>query len=150
MLRLWCRAGWMSTISLSWPGQCSTSSCPCVLVSSCKPSNGLPLSSFLLHTPIADVPWRTCNNWWNTVSCVSQYERKNLNCWDKMINGTAGKVCSVAAVNISTTELTDPVKEFWEYVSQKSLIAYDFIPKYIECTPMTNLGSNCMTIWYLR
>ncbi|XP_017126142.1 sodium- and chloride-dependent GABA transporter 1 [Drosophila elegans] len=62
----------------------------------------------------ADVPWRTCNNWWNTVNCVSQYERQNLHCWDKMLNGTAKKVCSVAAVNITSSELTDPVKEFWE------------------------------------
>ncbi|XP_033168255.1 sodium- and chloride-dependent GABA transporter 1 isoform X4 [Drosophila mauritiana] len=62
----------------------------------------------------ADVPWRTCNNWWNTVNCVSQYERKNLHCWDKIINGTTQKVCSVSALNITSLELTDPVKEFWE------------------------------------
>lgn len=68
---------------------------------------------------IADVPWRTCSNWWNTINCVNQYERKNLNCWNMVINGTAKKICSVAAVNISSTELTDPVKEFWEYVQVK-------------------------------
>ncbi|XP_026839011.1 sodium- and chloride-dependent GABA transporter 1 isoform X2 [Drosophila erecta] len=62
----------------------------------------------------ADVPWRTCNNWWNTVNCVNQYERKNLHCWDKIINGTAQKVCSVSAANITSLEITDPVKEFWE------------------------------------
>ncbi|XP_018794240.1 PREDICTED: sodium- and chloride-dependent GABA transporter 1-like [Bactrocera latifrons] len=27
-----------------------------------------------------DVPWRSCNNFWNTVNCVNSYERNNLIC----------------------------------------------------------------------
>ncbi|XP_069693500.1 sodium- and chloride-dependent GABA transporter 1 [Periplaneta americana] len=63
----------------------------------------------------ADVPWRTCNNYWNTPNCVNAYERNNLTCWDQYYNSSAfHKVCSVNQYNISLKELTDPVKEFWE------------------------------------
>ncbi|XP_037951841.1 sodium- and chloride-dependent GABA transporter 1 [Teleopsis dalmanni] len=62
----------------------------------------------------ADVPWRTCNNYWNTLNCVNPYERKDLMCWEKFINGTTKKICSLAATNVSASDLTDPVKEFWE------------------------------------
>lgn len=64
----------------------------------------------------SDVPWRTCNNPWNTESCVNPYARKDLICWDKIINGSSSKVCSLAAANVSASTLTDPVKEFWELV----------------------------------
>lgn len=57
-----------------------------------------------------DVPWRTCNNFWNTAACVNPYERKNLTCWEKF----DGKTCLLAGQNISFAQLTDPVKEFWE------------------------------------
>lgn len=64
----------------------------------------------------SDVPWRTCSNYWNTRSCVNPYERKNLLCWeDYRINKTV-KVCSLAGANLTTNEMTDPVKEFWEWV----------------------------------
>lgn len=70
----------------------------------------------------ADVPWRTCNNFWNTANCVNPYDRKNLMCWDKpqigniLANGSTAitKMCSVSGRNITTSELSDPVKEFWE------------------------------------
>ncbi|XP_033606991.1 sodium- and chloride-dependent GABA transporter 1 isoform X2 [Cryptotermes secundus] len=63
----------------------------------------------------SDVPWRTCNNYWNTRNCVNAYERGNLTCWDESYNNTVyNKVCSVNQYNISVKELTDPVKEFWE------------------------------------
>ncbi|XP_069968855.1 sodium- and chloride-dependent GABA transporter 1 isoform X2 [Bactrocera oleae] len=62
----------------------------------------------------ADVPWRSCNNFWNTVNCVNPYERNNLICWEDSINGTVKKMCSLALANITASELTDPVKEFWE------------------------------------
>ncbi|XP_017467837.1 PREDICTED: sodium- and chloride-dependent GABA transporter 1-like [Rhagoletis zephyria] len=62
----------------------------------------------------ADVPWRSCNNFWNTVNCVNPYERNNLHCWEKSINGTMKKICKLAAANVSASDLTDPVKEFWE------------------------------------
>lgn len=64
-----------------------------------------------------DVPWRTCNNFWNTANCVNPYERKNLLCWDQMtVNKTITKMCALSASNINVTAsaLTDPVKEFWE------------------------------------
>lgn len=65
-----------------------------------------------MHT---DVPWRSCNNYWNTKTCVNPYERKELVCWNKGINYNATvKMCSLAGSNYSTNELTDPVKEFWE------------------------------------
>ncbi|GFG38639.1 hypothetical protein Cfor_01668 [Coptotermes formosanus] len=61
------------------------------------------------------VPWRTCNNYWNTPNCVNAYERSNLSCWDQYYNSTANsRVCSVNQFNISVKDLTDPVKEFWE------------------------------------
>ncbi|CAH1393590.1 unnamed protein product [Nezara viridula] len=62
-----------------------------------------------------DVPWRTCNNYWNTPYCVNTYERNSLNCWKKQINATAYTTfCSINNQNVSVKDLTDPVKEFWE------------------------------------
>lgn len=65
----------------------------------------------------SDVPWRTCSNYWNTRSCVNPYERKNLLCWDDFRINKTVKVCSLAGANLTTNEMTDPVKEFWEYDS---------------------------------
>ncbi|XP_025833326.1 sodium- and chloride-dependent GABA transporter 1 [Agrilus planipennis] len=63
----------------------------------------------------SDVPWRTCNNYWNTQFCVNPYDRDSLMCWDHYnINNTFTKMCNVNSYNITLTELTDPVKEFWE------------------------------------
>ncbi|CAH1103284.1 unnamed protein product [Psylliodes chrysocephalus] len=63
----------------------------------------------------ADVPWRTCNNYWNTKFCVNPYDRKALLCWDKYnLNNTVSKMCQLDSFNISAEDLTDPVKEFWE------------------------------------
>nr|CAD7198370.1 unnamed protein product [Timema douglasi] len=63
----------------------------------------------------SDVPWRTCNNYWNTPNCVNAYERLNLTCWDHAYNSTAvNRMCAVNQYNISMKELSDPVKEFWE------------------------------------
>ncbi|XP_059488974.1 sodium- and chloride-dependent GABA transporter 1 [Neocloeon triangulifer] len=62
----------------------------------------------------ADLPWRTCFNYWNTAKCVNPYERDQLTCWDQF-NGTfTDKICKVGALNISIHEMSDPVKEFWE------------------------------------
>ncbi|CAG2054674.1 unnamed protein product [Timema podura] len=62
-----------------------------------------------------NVPWRTCNNYWNTPNCVNAYERLNLTCWDHAYNSTAvNRMCAVNQYNISMKELSDPVKEFWE------------------------------------
>ncbi|XP_019868542.1 sodium- and chloride-dependent GABA transporter 1 isoform X2 [Aethina tumida] len=63
----------------------------------------------------SDVPWRTCNNYWNTKNCVNPYDRHSLTCWEQYNpNNSFSKICSINANNISVTELTDPVKEFWE------------------------------------
>ncbi|KAK3927707.1 Sodium- and chloride-dependent GABA transporter 1 [Frankliniella fusca] len=62
----------------------------------------------------ADVPWRTCNNYWNTYKCVNPYSRKNLTCWSAFINQTSTKICNVNQYNVSLKDLSDPVKEFWE------------------------------------
>lgn len=62
-----------------------------------------------------DVPWRTCNNDWNTLSCVNPYERNDLLCWENYVNNSIVKLCSLTnGANLTTTQLTDPVKEFWE------------------------------------
>lgn len=64
----------------------------------------------------SDVPWRTCNNWWNTANCVNPYERNQLPCWnvfDHKLNKTV-RICSLAGTNLTTSQITDPVKEFWE------------------------------------
>jgi len=62
-----------------------------------------------------DVPWRSCNNYWNTKYCVNAYERNQLQCWKKYYNSSAFTTyCTINQQNISSRELTDPVKEFWE------------------------------------
>lgn len=61
-----------------------------------------------------DVPWRSCNNYWNTKTCVNPYERKELMCFNKQTFNASVKMCSLAGSNYTTNELTDPVKEFWE------------------------------------
>ncbi|KAG5899476.1 hypothetical protein JTB14_015327 [Gonioctena quinquepunctata] len=63
----------------------------------------------------SDVPWRTCNNYWNTKFCVNPYDRKALTCWEKYNpNNTFTKVCQLNKYNVTVNDLTDPVKEFWE------------------------------------
>lgn len=79
------------------------------------------------------MPWRTCNNWWNTAACVNPYERDALNCWgvwDHKLNGTV-KVCSLAGANLTTSQLTDPVKEFWEYVNIKLILFFTGVDFHI-------------------
>ncbi|XP_049547882.1 sodium- and chloride-dependent GABA transporter 1-like [Anopheles darlingi] len=63
----------------------------------------------------ADVPWRTCDNAWNSINCVNPYARKDLLCWESIgINSTVTKICSLNSNNVSISDLSDPVKEFWE------------------------------------
>ncbi|XP_070508457.1 sodium- and chloride-dependent GABA transporter 1 [Chironomus tepperi] len=69
----------------------------------------------------AKLPWSTCDNLWNTYTCVNPYVRKEI-CFDQRVpgqflaNGTAviAKVCTLGGKNVSASILTDPVKEFWE------------------------------------
>lgn len=62
-----------------------------------------------------DVPWRTCSNYWNTRNCVNPYERNELLCWEEFRINKTVKVCALSGLNVTSSELTDPVKEFWEY-----------------------------------
>lgn len=59
----------------------------------------------------SDVPWRNCDNYWNTDRCVNPYDRKNLTCWSSLDMTT---YCTLNGKNISKAILSDPVKEFWE------------------------------------
>ncbi|XP_023953102.1 sodium- and chloride-dependent GABA transporter 1 [Bicyclus anynana] len=59
----------------------------------------------------SDVPWRTCDNYWNTNTCVNPYDRTNLTCWSDLDKVT---FCTLNGKNISKAMLSDPVKEFWE------------------------------------
>ncbi|GBP66188.1 Sodium- and chloride-dependent GABA transporter 1 [Eumeta japonica] len=63
----------------------------------------------------ADVPWRTCDNYWNTMTCVNPYDRKNLSCWPPL--AADNSFCIINGMNVSKSVLSDPVKEFWEWVS---------------------------------
>ncbi|XP_075987211.1 sodium- and chloride-dependent GABA transporter [Anticarsia gemmatalis] len=60
----------------------------------------------------SDLPWRNCDNYWNTATCVNPYDRKNLTCWSSMADMST--YCSLNGKNISKAVLSDPVKEFWE------------------------------------
>ncbi|XP_043278797.1 sodium- and chloride-dependent GABA transporter 1-like isoform X2 [Venturia canescens] len=61
------------------------------------------------------LPWGSCNNPWNTKTCVNPYDRRSLQCWDQMTrNHNLVKMCSLNQLNVSASDLTDPVKEFWE------------------------------------
>ncbi|KAL6441411.1 hypothetical protein ACFW04_003554 [Cataglyphis niger] len=61
----------------------------------------------------ADVPWRTCDNSWNTRYCITPDERLNVSCWqdDHWPNDS---ICATSLGNLSHELLKDPVKEFWE------------------------------------
>ncbi|KAL4712522.1 hypothetical protein ACJJTC_007538 [Scirpophaga incertulas] len=60
----------------------------------------------------SDVPWRNCDNYWNTATCVNPYDRKNLTCWSSLADMST--YCTLNGKNVSKTLLSDPVKEFWE------------------------------------
>jgi Sodium:neurotransmitter symporter family. len=64
---------------------------------------------------LSDVPWRNCNNFWNTKNCVNPYERVGLKCWNATSTLYSKEMyCYINQKNVSTRVLTDPVKEFWE------------------------------------
>ncbi|KAK2582494.1 hypothetical protein KPH14_004796 [Odynerus spinipes] len=63
----------------------------------------------------SELPWGSCNNYWNTKYCVNPYDRSQLRCWNQVTrNHSVIKMCSVNQLNVTINELTDPVKEFWE------------------------------------
>ena len=58
-----------------------------------------------------EVPWGSCNNWWNTETCVSAYERHNLT---SFVEGNTTLFELGNGLRTTATNLTDPVKEYWE------------------------------------
>ncbi|KAL7288731.1 hypothetical protein TKK_0017455 [Trichogramma kaykai] len=63
----------------------------------------------------SELPWGSCNNYWNTKNCVNPFDRKNLLCFQQITkNHSLVKVCTFNHINVSASDLTDPVKEFWE------------------------------------
>lgn len=75
------------------------------------------------------VPWGTCDNYWNTETCLSAYTRVNLtksikdNVTFYLINGT----------EVAATTLTDPVKEYWEYVIPRFCIFKEVMSSSRDC-----------------
>jgi solute carrier family 6 (neurotransmitter transporter, GABA) member 1 len=57
------------------------------------------------------VPWGTCDNWWNTKTCVSAYTRDNLTAITTEDNRT---LYNLNGTMYEAMNLTDPVKEYWE------------------------------------
>ncbi|KAK8720996.1 hypothetical protein OTU49_012984 [Cherax quadricarinatus] len=64
----------------------------------------------------SQLPWGSCDNWWNTATCVSPYARSDLECWEESFNTTANQsFCRVGNLSrVHVLNITDPVKEFWE------------------------------------
>ncbi|XP_050693500.1 sodium- and chloride-dependent GABA transporter 1-like [Eriocheir sinensis] len=64
----------------------------------------------------SELPWGSCGNWWNTETCVNPYTRNNLECYNESYNATASETfCKVGNLtHVAVSNLTDPVKEFWE------------------------------------
>lgn len=56
-----------------------------------------------------DVPWRGCNNDWNTPNCKSEYDLADQN---RKCRATYGDDAATCKVN--TSLFTSPVKEYWE------------------------------------
>ncbi|EAA13834.4 AGAP009768-PA, partial [Anopheles gambiae str. PEST] len=82
--------------------------CPPLIdaLASIQSSASTRVTSFL-----SDVPWRTCDNAWNSINCVNPYDRKDLLCWETIgVNGTLTKICSLNSNNVSMSDLADPVK----------------------------------------
>lgn len=57
----------------------------------------------------ADVPWRGCNNWWNTARCRSEYDLadEERRCFAE--RGFKDLTCKA-----NTSMFSSPVKEYWE------------------------------------
>ena len=58
-----------------------------------------------------ELPWGSCNNYWNTKNCVNPLDRKGLQCFSQNATMT---ICTFNHVNVTASTLSDPVKEFWE------------------------------------
>ncbi|XP_015518474.1 GABA neurotransmitter transporter-1B [Neodiprion pinetum] len=65
---------------------------------------------YLLASLRSDVPWRSCDNSWNTGYCIKPIDRLEANCW----SSGQETICNTPIGNVTATLLKDPVKEFWE------------------------------------
>lgn len=65
---------------------------------------------------LPELPWGTCDNEWNTPSCVSPYKRTALNCTLQYVNMTHQETYCIMddGRRVREQDLTDSVKEFWE------------------------------------
>ncbi|XP_052782180.1 sodium- and chloride-dependent GABA transporter 1-like [Mya arenaria] len=91
---------------------------------------------YLFSSFRAALPWASCDNWWNTQTCMSNYDRDHIpfRCTNKTfvfeVNKTDYSNISLMYGNVSEfsckqyydgTKYTSPVREFWErYVLQIS------------------------------
>lgn len=64
----------------------------------------------------SELPWGTCDNWWNTETCINPFDRDELRCWPESFNSTDSETyCELRNLSrVLLSELTDPVKEFWD------------------------------------
>lgn len=64
----------------------------------------------------AELPWGTCDNWWNTETCISPFERDGLRCWPERFNMTENETyCELRNLSrVLYSDLSDPVREFWD------------------------------------
>ncbi|XP_054168846.1 sodium- and chloride-dependent GABA transporter 1-like [Oppia nitens] len=64
---------------------------------------------YLYYSLASDVPWRGCDNWWNSVKCKSEYDlaKSERECLARI--GVNAAVCKA-----NSSYFTSPVKEFWE------------------------------------
>jgi len=78
---------------------------------------------YLVASMAAELPWASCNNWWNTASC-RPYDQV---C--SVLNATASNDTDTDTSNCpGRANFTSPVREYWEYV---------FTDRYLHRVPKT-------------
>ena len=84
---------------------------------------------YLVNSFQAVLPWSHCDNWYNTDSCRSEYDRPicsnatNASSEVSYTNGVLPSTAMTVMASINETQCDDgainytsPVREFWEYV----------------------------------
>ena len=61
---------------------------------------------YLVASMTTELPWASCNHWWNTANCRSYY--------DFCAPGSNASDCD--RPSFTTQNFTSPVREYWEYV----------------------------------